>query len=184
MLRQIKTILVVGITSSTVAIAPQVMAQQKQKCYMINSSGDYIDLSSLCYARPSQTVNNNNNSFINPHNPQPREVIREIQYPRYDVRNYFDYGFDRDSNVKFSQPYFNSYRYYTHPVPVPYYGSYYHPGGKFGIGYSNGNFGVGFGYNFAPQYRHRGDYHRYRTPYRDRSGRYYYNRNGMKVRFR
>ena len=179
MLKKIKIIVAIAITSSIAAIAPEVIAQQKQPCYMINYSGEYIDLSSLCYAQPSQTVNNNNSV-----NSQPREVIREIPYPRYDVRTYYDYRSQQNPSLKFSEPYFKSYRIYTHPIVVPYYGNYFHPGFKFGIGYSKGNFGLGFGYNFTLRYRGRGYYHRYGGRYRDRGGRYHYDRNGVRIRFR
>ncbi|MGF1486383.1 MAG: hypothetical protein ACFBSE_04645 [Prochloraceae cyanobacterium] len=183
MLKKIKNIVAITITSAIAAIAPEVAAQQKQPCYMINSTGEYIDLSSLCYySQPDRTIDNstNNNSVTK----EPQEVIREVPLPRYEVRTYYDYRLHPDPSLKFSRPYFNSYRIYTNPIVVPYYGNYYRQGPKFGIGYSNGNFGVGFGYNFRPRYGSRGYYHRYGGSYRDRAGRYFYDRNGVKIRSR
>lgn len=191
MLKKFKTILGVGIASIAVtcAIAPEAKADRKQECFMINSAGEYVNLSSICYATPPQRVNTTNNNQV-----APRST--EVSQPRYDVRTYYDYGSSQHRQVEFSQPYFNSYRYYTQPVfvPVPYSG-YYYPGANFGIGYTNRNFGVGFGYNTAPRRgyynrRYRNNFrrgynnYRYRGNYRDRSGTYYYNRNGMKIRYR
>lgn len=127
MLKKIKTIVAIAISGAIAAIAPEVTAQQKQPCYMINSAGEYIDLSSLCYAKPAQTIDNNtsNNSV----NSQPKEEIREVRLPRYEVRTYYDYGSQQSPILKFSQPYFNSYRIYTRPIVIPYYGNYYYRGG-------------------------------------------------------
>lgn len=195
MLKKLPTILALGIAGffASIAIAPDVRADRKQECYMINSEGQYLNLSSICYATPPQTVNVINNNSAT---PQPREVY----YPRYDVRTYYDYGSHQNRSIETTRPYFNSYRYYSQPVfvPVPhsgYYRNYYNPGANLGIGYSNGRFGLGFGYNSAPRYRgyyhrsYRNNYRRgyrnnYNGTYRDGHGRYNYNRNGMKIRYR
>lgn len=181
MLRKIRPILAVAIGSSIAAISSGAIAQQLEKCHMVNSAGEYIDLSSLCNRQTTPKIENNNSAV----DSQPREIIREeVSYPKYDVRTYYDYGFDRDSEVKFTQPYFRDYRSYELPAFVPYYGNYYHPREKFGIGYSNSNFGIGFGYNFRPKYRQRSYYQPDYAPYRDRHGSYYHDRNGVRVRFR
>ena len=171
MFKKIQTVLVVLMAISSAAFSSQVRADQKQKCYMIDEAGKYVDLSSICYAKPPQTINNNNNSYVN---PQPTQVIREIPYSKYEVRTYYHYGADRN----FDRPYFNSYPIYRRPIYVR------RPYRRYSYGRTR-RYGVGYGYNVKPGYRYKKGYsHPYVAPYRDRSGRYYYNRNGMKVRFR
>lgn len=152
------------------AIVPDAKADRKQECYLIDSAGNYINLSSICYATPPQP------RIINNNRATPTRST-EVAIPRYDVRTYYDYG-----STEFSQPVF---------VPVPVYNNYYGSGANFGLGYSRGKFGVDFGYNRGPRYnrgyynrRNRVNFRGYRSnyPYRDNFGRFRYNRNGMKIR--
>lgn len=63
-----KKIIAIALTAGLTVISARVKAEQKAECFMINPSGEYIDLSAICYVKIPQTPANNNsaNSRENP----------------------------------------------------------------------------------------------------------------------
>jgi len=60
MAKHIQVIVALAMINYSVAIASEVKAQEYKDCYMINSLGEYIDLSSVCSLRSTQAIPQNN----------------------------------------------------------------------------------------------------------------------------
>ncbi len=60
MAKYIQVIVALATINCAIAIIPEVKAQENKDCYMIDSSGEYIDLSSLCSLQSSPRISQNN----------------------------------------------------------------------------------------------------------------------------
>ena len=163
-------------------LTPLAKAQEYSDCYMINGSGEVVDLSSMCNASSQQRSENvNNRTTTNSPNPNRYGIVypQYIQLPSYVnpgnsyiVSDYSSLGINEGVVLNIDYPYYR----YQQTSYYPYYGYHrvYYPRRRYRRVYSR-----------YPRRRYRRVYSRYpRRRYRRVYSRYPRSRTGYSGYFR